>query len=258
MQPITLSNGSPGLRAVLPISVAGAAGPEAAAANSQPVLDFVSSDATLDRYSEVICAGGWKLDRYRRNPVFQNAHQYGDIIFTLGRALVTDVRQVAGREALFQRIQFATDVNPIARIAHGLYAGGFLRAVSVGMIPLRWKDPDGHEYTSVSPRNTQHATCNSPGPMVPLSRSPVVRAARRIFLEQELIEVSAVAIPANPNALALAYRSGALDRCDLKGALGVLKSVFSTLRHAGRAVSPAATPDHLALARELHRLLRKI
>src|SRR5437899_308412 len=60
---------------------------------STAVLDFVSSDDTLDRYGEIIIASGWRLDKYRRNPVFQNAHQYGDVIFTLGRALITEVRQ---------------------------------------------------------------------------------------------------------------------------------------------------------------------
>src|SRR5215471_19247150 len=60
--------------------------------NSQPILDFIASDETLDRCGEIISSGGWRLESYRRNPVFQNAHQYGDIIFTLGRALITEVR----------------------------------------------------------------------------------------------------------------------------------------------------------------------
>src|SRR5437879_3625162 len=59
---------------------------------SSPVLDFIASSEALDRYNEIITADGWRLDNYRRNPVFQNAHQYGDIIFTLGKALITEVR----------------------------------------------------------------------------------------------------------------------------------------------------------------------
>src|SRR6266567_5673132 len=102
------------------------------------ILDFIASDETLDRYEEIICAAGWRLDNYQRNPVFQNAHQYGDIIFTLGKALVTEVRMAGAQRVLFQRIEFATDVNPMARIAYGLYKGKFLNAVSVGFIPLRW------------------------------------------------------------------------------------------------------------------------
>src|SRR5439155_4180793 len=101
-----------------------------------PILDLIASSEALDRYNEIIMASGWRLENYRRNPVFQNAHQYGDVIFTLGKALITEVRG----DRLFQRIEFATDVNPMARIAYGLYKGKFLNAVSVGFIPLKWED----------------------------------------------------------------------------------------------------------------------
>src|SRR5438477_384895 len=93
-----------------------------------PCLDFISSDATLDRYGEIISAAGWELESYHRNPVFQNAHQYGDIIFTLGRALITEIRPGRTSSAsphLFQRSQFATEVNPMAKIAYVLYSGKF-------------------------------------------------------------------------------------------------------------------------------------
>src|SRR6185369_2807827 len=55
-----------------------------------PVLDFIASNECLDRYDEIVTASGWDLENYRRNPVFQNAHQYGDILFTLGKALLTE------------------------------------------------------------------------------------------------------------------------------------------------------------------------
>src|SRR5262245_24570642 len=111
---ITLSTGQPGLRSTIQTEI-----------RDNPCsssLDFISSDETLDRYHEVISAAGWKLGNYQKNPVFQNAHQYGDIIFTLGKAVTTEVRS----GALFQTIQFACDVNPMAKIAYGLYKGKFL------------------------------------------------------------------------------------------------------------------------------------
>src|SRR2546425_7965026 len=95
-----------------------------ATCHSSHILDFISSDETLDRYDEIIAASGWRLANYQRNPVFQNAHQYGDLIFTLGKALATEVR--SGR--LFQRVEFACDINPMARIAYGLYKAKFLSA----------------------------------------------------------------------------------------------------------------------------------
>ena len=163
--------------------------------NSQLTLDFTASDESIDRYGDIITASGWKLDAYRRNPVFQNAHQYDDVLHTLGKALITEVRG----NSLFQRIQFATDINPFAKIAAGLYANGYLNAVSPGFIPIRWEDPQ-------------------------------TNAARpqfgRKFLEQELLEVSAVGIPANPNALALSLKSGALVKSDLHDLLHFCRQLF--------------------------------
>jgi len=155
-------------------------------------LDFVVSDETLDRYNEVIVASGWKLDNYVRNPVFQNSHQYGDIIYTIGRALITEVRTVADRKVLFQRVEFATEANPIAKIAYNLYKGKFLNAVSVGFIPVQWEmgEPGG-------------------------------QFARR-YTEQELLEVSAVGIPANPNALALGLKAGALSKQQIRDLAALL------------------------------------
>jgi phage head maturation protease len=197
---------------------------------SGAVLDFIASTATLDRYHEVIEPAGWRLDAYRRNPVFQNAHNYGDVLFTLGKALSTEVRTVAGGEALCQRIQFATEVNPVARIAYGLYRGGFLNAVSVGFVPLRWEDPP------------------SPGGSGAASSGP-----RRRYLEQELLEVSAVAIPANPDALALGLKSGAIGKGDLQATVDLLRALVGTA-----SPEAGARPDEwLDLAREFWRVMRK-
>jgi hypothetical protein len=45
------------------------------------------------------------------------------------------------------------------------------------------------------------------------------------------LEVSAVGIPANPNALALGLKAGAVDRDDLKAALDLLQRIASPRRH---------------------------
>jgi len=209
-----------------------------------PVLDFIASDETLDRCDEVISAGGWRLDSYRRNPVFQNAHQYGDIIFTLGKALITEVRYRTPREApgglnspastpcLFQRVQFATDANPMARIAYALYKGKFLNAVSVGFIPLRWADG---EVAEPNPKSAMRI--------------------RRRYLEQELLEVSAVGIPANPNALQLGLKAGAIQKADLSDLLELLQTVLNSTVN-GRRSEPDA-PRLLALARDVWQVLKR-
>ena len=192
---VPLYDGQPGLRGKIQVEIREPVDPEPAASRdgsrSASTLDFIVSDETLDRYNEVIVASGWKLDNYVRNPVFQNSHQYGDIIYTIGRALTTEVRTMQGRTVLYQRVEFATEANPIAKIAYNLYKGKFLNAVSVGFIPLQWENGE--------PGNLWN----------------------RRYTEQELLEVSAVGIPANPNALALGLKAGALSKQQIKD-LGAL------------------------------------
>lgn len=225
---VTLCDGRVGLRGGVVAEVQ-----PAIESGERPVIDFVASSDRLDRYDEIIVADGWRLENYRRNPVFQNAHQYGDILFTLGRALVTEVR--GGR--LFQRVEFATEANPIARIAYGLYRGKFLNAVSVGFIPVRWEN-GGPES-----------------------------GFRRKYLEQELLEVSAVGIPANPEALQLGLKAGAIQRADLEEWLSLLRGLAapSTISSSPMAVpnahasAPGVRSDGaqwLRLARALARVLR--
>ena len=227
---IQLCDGRPGLRGAIHVEIptpgtapapdAGGSPPGPGAPPDAPVLDFTSSDDTLDRYQEIIVPAGWQLANYQRNPVFQNSHQYGDIMFTLGKAIVTEVR--AG--SLFQRVLFATEANPLARIAYSLYKGKFLNAVSVGFIPLRWENGKAES------------------------------GFRRKYLEQELLEVSAVGIPANPNALALAYRSGAVQKSDLQETIELLRQLTATSAPAISPISPI-TPTVLRLARDLRALL---
>jgi len=179
---IQLHTGAKGLRAELPVAVEPDPG-------DSDILHIRASDETLDRYQEIIVASGWKLENYRRNPVIQNAHQYGDIIFTIGQALNT---WVSG-QALLQTWRFASRENPFAKIARDLYRGGYLRAASVGFVPLKWEN--GGEKAGF----------------------------QRKYTEQELLEVSAVGIPANPNAVALAVRQGAVEKSDLRELAQVIK-----------------------------------
>src|SRR5258706_770485 len=205
------------------------------------VLDFVASDESLDRYHEIVSVSGWDLSNYQKNPVFQNAHQTGDIIHTLGKATLIEIRTVADRKAVAERIQFATDINSLAKVAYGLYRGKFLNAVSVGFVPSDWEM--GNERTPY----------------------------RRKFLKQELLEVSAVAIPANPNALALGYKSGAIEKSDLRDLSDLINLTLSAapLSACGKdrvssdgkdrvlSVPNQSVSPLLQLARDLHALFRK-
>ena len=267
---IPLFDSRPGLRTLLQVEVRDAVpdapvqGEPEIAVPSSATLDFIASTATLDRYHEVIEPSGWRLDSYRRNPVFQNAHNYGDILFTLGKALSTEVRTVADAQALCQRIQFATEVNPVARIAYGLYKGGFLNAVSVGFIPLRWEDGKGERGAR---SEEQGAKSTEPGANSEEQRAGLKgrgASPRRRYLEQELLEVSAVAIPANPDALALGVKSGAVTKADLQETVELLRALAGA-QAPGETDASARRPYHVGgyrnqwmdLAREFRRVMQK-
>jgi uncharacterized protein len=141
-------------------------------------IEFVSSTEKVDRYGDIIRVAGWKLDAYRKNPVFLWAHRSGEP--PIGRCV--DCKTEANPPALVQKIQFADkQTYEFADTIFNLYKGGFLNAVSVGFMPLEMPkriadqegNGDGYEFTS-----------------------------------QELLELSAVPVPANADCLARAVSKG--------------------------------------------------
>ncbi len=140
---------------------------------SDRVLEFTGSTEEVDRDGETISAEGWDLKNYKKNPVFLWGHNYYNP--PIGKAL--KVKAEDGK--LNFKIEFAdADTYAFADTIYRLYKGGFLNATSVGFIPKEWIDGDGD------------------------------KAPRRAYIKQELLELSAVPIPANPNALQNAQEQG--------------------------------------------------
>ncbi len=159
------------------------------------VMDFIASDASQDRYGEVINLDGWKLDSFRRNPVIPDCHDYSSVSRILGRAQSIEITE--GK--LVNRVEFALD-NPLGALAYKLAKGGFLKAQSVGFIPLEWVNGNGRDEPY------------------------------RTYTQCELLEVSMVVVPANPNAcngIGLALKSGAIERRDINAVVEFLKQFCS-------------------------------
>ena len=129
-------------------------------------LTFVISTEEVDRHGDVVSVDGWRLDAYRQNPVFLWAHNYTRP--AIGRALGVWKEG----NSLHAKIEFAP--TEFAQEVASLYQGGFQRGVSVGFRPLQYEIR----------RDAQ--TGNVLG---------------IIFTEQELLEISAAPVPANPSAL---------------------------------------------------------
>lgn len=143
--------------------IAGSAGRDGEGAGA---MTFVISDEEVDRHGDVVVAQGWRLQAYLSNPVLLWAHNYG--LPAIGRAAA--VWPEPGR--LLARMEFAP--TAFAQEVAALYRSGYQQGVSVGFKPLRYEERrDGVTGAFLGVR----------------------------FLEQELVEVSAVPVPANRNAL---------------------------------------------------------
>jgi len=152
-------------------------------------LTMIASSQNVDRQGDTILQDGWDLKAYKKNPVILNSHNYNDATEVIARATKTWIEGKGKSSKMLQTWEFAVDANPKAKIIFDLYAGGFLHASSVGFIPTEFdKQKDG---------STDYYTIKS----------------------AELLEVSAVSVPANSEAT-LAKGIG-VDMDEFKKAIAV-------------------------------------
>jgi hypothetical protein len=129
------------------------------------LLTITASAESEDRAGDLVLASGWDLLAYRRNPVVLWAHQH--FAPPIGRSLRTWV----DGKLLMATVEFAP--VPFAQEVRRLYAGGFLRGVSVGFRAIETearKSGGGRRGT--------------------------------LFRRQELLEISAAPVPLHPDTLA--------------------------------------------------------
>lgn len=127
----------------------------------------IGSTAAVDRYGEVIDQSSWDLKHFKKNPVILWAHNLtlGEDRPPIGKA--TKVKVENG--SLTFDIQFDM-ADPFAADIFRKYKEGFLSAFSVGFIPHKIQRSDSGD--------------DAP-----------------ILMDNELLELSAVPVPANPEAL---------------------------------------------------------
>ena len=142
--------------------------------------EFTASTSTQDRDGEVIEAKGWDLKNFKKNPVIMYAHDYRSL--PIGKA--PKVWLASGK--LKNTVQFPPEgTYEFADIVERLVDTGYLKTESVGFIPQKWEDGDGDK-----------------GP-------------RRTYKKQELLEISIVPVPSNPDALRNAVEEGVITTKEL-------------------------------------------
>jgi HK97 family phage prohead protease len=122
---------------------------------------FVLSDETPDRMGDIVLSSGWSLRNFLANPIALFAHNSS---FPIGTWANLRIKQLRGGDLHLASENTSERVGEVVRLVRA----GILKAVSVGFRPLRSK----------------------PG-----------KDAGLIFEQQELIECSLCAVPANPAAL---------------------------------------------------------
>jgi HK97 family phage prohead protease len=151
---------------------------EVTASEDARVLNFVISTETVDSYNDVVKADGWDLERYLKNPVVLWAHDSRQP--PVAKALTIGVND----KKLVSSAEFAdADTYAFADTIYRLLRGKFLRATSVGFFPREWTyDEERGGFN---------------------------------LIKNELFEFSIVPVPANPDALGAAAKSG-IDCAPLK------------------------------------------
>lgn len=138
----------------------------------------ISTDSR-DRDNEVILPSGIRKVNFDANPVVLWAHMYHAA--PIAKALWTKV----DGSRLLSKPQFAN--YDFAQMVYDLYVDGFMKAWSIGFIPAEGKSRRPNEED--------------------LKARPDWAGVNWIHEECELLEYSAVPVPCNPDALALAVQA---------------------------------------------------
>ena len=141
------------------------------------IYEFTASTSDVDRDGEVIDVNGWDLKNFKKNPVIMYAHNYGTL--PIGKATRVGVRD--GK--LKNTVEFPPEgTYEFADIVERLVNTGYLNTESVGFIPSKWEFGDGEKDEPF-----------------------------RTYRKQELLEISIVPVPSNPNALQGAVDNGVIS-----------------------------------------------
>lgn len=136
------------------------------------VIDaVVGSTNIIDRMGDVIDQTGWDIKNFLKNPVILWGHNVHEERPPIGKALKVWKGGSSKKNLMFQ-VKFDLQDTFAAEIFRKI-KDGFINTVSVGFLPLEWEELDSRK-----------------GP-----------SGGRRYTKQELLELSFVPVPANPEAI---------------------------------------------------------
>ncbi len=210
-------------------------------AEGRNVYSAIASTATVDRHKEVLIPKGCIATRFLTNPVMLNIHNGRE--YPVGKVL--DVK--IDKSSVQFDFEFADTEN--GKELEKLYVSGFMNAFSVGFIPKQYvdcydlRDNEGNWKVSSIEFDLPDGTKES----FDLSAYKT-NELYGIVPKWELLEISPVSIPANPDALLLRAKDDAVRK-------------FIDQGHSKAAVSlvERRLTDNLAdLSSKLHGFMAKL
>lgn len=184
---------------------------------AKKVFRFKASTPDVDRTDDIIELAGWDTKNWEKNPVILWGHKSGELPIGRGVQVIKNYE----KQALEIDVEFASDENPFAATVEKLTDKGYIKAVSVGFKPIKAEERDDVEDSD--------------------SWWPPMR-----FIEQELLELSIVSVPANPHAL-LVTNSADRDLMLQKGlALGMIDQVKFSEKVSGDEIEAFMREHDLA------------
>ena len=139
-------------------------------------LSFIASTGTPDRFGDIVSVKGWDTKSYEKNPVVLLNHRPDLLPIGRGEIRFSEEKFWKDRKMIVD-VEFDMNDPESARIAQKA-KNGFLNAVSVGFNPK--------DAMKRSDLEEKHWAYTSKGGM--------------FFPKAELLEISVVTIPANPEA----------------------------------------------------------
>jgi len=182
------------------------------------VLRFIASTEVEDRDGDIIRVDGWELENFLKNPVHLWAHNMRQDNPPIGKT----VRVEVSNGKLINDVDFfMADDFPLAMLAFKAHLAG-VNAESVGFRPLEAAERRGIDGRFIGFE----------------------------FKRQELLEISSVPVPSNPEALQLATQKGLLKPEEaeqieklLGPDTGRTVTIYLTGEDKAHIEPPASTPE---------------
>ena len=150
------------------------------------VYSAIASTDALDRDKEVLLPKGALVENFMENPVMLSIHNYGKM--AVGKVLSLEIND---KDITFD---FVFAPNQEGKDFENMYKTGFMNAFSVGLYPQKslWIDDE-------TPKKFEVEVAG--GKKQNIDLNDWKETPRRIVNQWELLEISPVPVPANPEAL---------------------------------------------------------